>query len=47
MCNQNLSVNEHPQGNDDTNKRLVICKQMQLHKIEQHRGKKNIRQVLF
>jgi len=23
---QGLNVNEHPQGNDDTNKRLVVCK---------------------
>jgi len=47
MCNRNLSVNEHPQGNDDTNKRLVICKRMQLHKIKQHKGKQNIWQVYF
>jgi hypothetical protein len=47
MCNRNLSVNEHPQGNDDTNKRLVICKRMQLHKIKQHKGKQNNRQVYF
>ncbi len=47
MCNRNLSVNEHMQGNYDINKRLVVCKQMQLHKIEQHRRKQNIQPVLF
>jgi hypothetical protein len=26
MRNQSLSVNEHPQGNDDTNKMLAISK---------------------
>jgi len=28
-----LSVKKHPQGKDDTNKRLAICKQMQLCRI--------------